>query len=84
MRPILMTTATTVLGLLPMVVGLGEGAEIKAPMAITVIGRLAIAAFLTLIVIPCVYAVVDRKGVLVVPGKESKRVRVGTELESKA
>ncbi len=84
LRPILMTTATTVLGLLPMAIGLGEGAEIKAPMAITVIGGLTIATFLTLVVIPCVYAIVDRKGVLVIPEEERKRVKVGTELESKA
>ena len=38
LRPILMTTATTVLGLLPMAIGLGEGAELRTPMALTVIG----------------------------------------------
>ncbi|HZF17706.1 MAG TPA: efflux RND transporter permease subunit [Steroidobacteraceae bacterium] len=61
LRPILITKLTTILGLLPMALGLGEGAEIRAPMAITVIGGLTIATFLTLIVIPVVYASLDRK-----------------------
>ena len=56
LRPILMTTTTTVLGLLPMALGLGEGAEIRTPMAITVIAGLVSATVLTLIVIPTVYA----------------------------
>ncbi len=59
LRPILMTTATTVLGLLPMAMGLGDGAEIRQPMAITVIAGLSFSTFLTLIVIPTVYAGVD-------------------------
>lgn len=56
-RPILMTTATTVLGLLPMALGLGQGAELRAPLAITVIGGLLVATLLTLVVIPVVYSV---------------------------
>jgi HAE1 family hydrophobic/amphiphilic exporter-1 len=59
-RPIIMTTATTVLGLLPMALGLGEGAEIRAPMAITVIGGLLLSTLLTLVVIPVVYTLFDR------------------------
>ena len=59
-RPILMTTTTTVLGLLPMAVGLGDGSEIRAPMAIAVIGGLLVSTVLTLVVIPAVYTVVDR------------------------
>ena len=62
-RPIVMTTATTVLGLLPMAVGLGEAAELRAPMAITVIGGLLVATLLTLVVIPVVYDLVDRKAI---------------------
>ncbi|MCD6336354.1 MAG: efflux RND transporter permease subunit [Candidatus Latescibacteria bacterium] len=61
LRPILMTTATTVLGLLPMALGLGEGAEIRTPMALTVIAGLISSTVLTLIVIPTVYAAVDRR-----------------------
>ncbi|MCB9463386.1 MAG: efflux RND transporter permease subunit [Candidatus Eisenbacteria bacterium] len=60
LRPILMTTTTTVLGLLPMALGLGEGAEIRAPMAVAVIGGLLFATVLTLFLIPTVYAAVDR------------------------
>jgi HAE1 family hydrophobic/amphiphilic exporter-1 len=59
LRPILMTTMTTVLGLLPMALGLGDGAEIRQPMAITVIAGLISSTFLTLIIIPTVYAVFD-------------------------
>jgi len=55
LRPILMTTGTTVLGLLPMALGLGEGAELRAPLAITVISGLSVATVLTLLVVPVVY-----------------------------
>ncbi|MDH3523484.1 MAG: efflux RND transporter permease subunit [Acidobacteriota bacterium] len=68
LRPILMTSATTVLGLTPMALGLGEGAELRAPLAITVIGGLSVATLLTLVVIPVVYAAVDRRDVIAAPG----------------
>ena len=61
LRPILMTSLTTALGLLPMAVGIGEGSEIRAPMAITVIGGLVVSTLLTLVVIPVVYSLMDRK-----------------------
>jgi HAE1 family hydrophobic/amphiphilic exporter-1 len=62
LRPILMTSLTTALGLLPMATGwFGEGAEVRAPMAITVIGGLLVSTFLTLVVIPVVYSLLDRK-----------------------
>ncbi len=61
LRPILMTTLTTILGLTPMALGLGEGAEIRGPMAITVIGGLLVSTALTLVVIPTAYSVFDRK-----------------------
>ena len=60
LRPILMTTLTAVLGLLPMAIGSGEGSEVRAPMAITVIGGLTISTLLTLVVIPVVYTLLDR------------------------
>ncbi len=60
LRPILMTTLTTALGLLPMAIGFGEGAEVRAPMAITVIGGLLVSTLLTLVVIPVVYSLLDR------------------------
>ncbi|MBU0895125.1 MAG: efflux RND transporter permease subunit, partial [Candidatus Omnitrophica bacterium] len=55
LRPILMTALTTILGLAPMAFIKGEGSELRSPMAITVMGGLAVATFLTLIVIPTVY-----------------------------
>ena len=59
LRPIVMTTVTTVLGLMPMALGLGRGADLRAPLAIAVIGGLSIATLLTLIVVPVVYSVVE-------------------------
>jgi hydrophobic/amphiphilic exporter-1 (mainly G- bacteria), HAE1 family len=61
LRPILMTTLTSVLGLLPMAFGWGEGAEIRTPMAITVIGGLMFSTLLTLVFIPVLYEMLDRK-----------------------
>ncbi|HGY54478.1 MAG TPA: AcrB/AcrD/AcrF family protein [Caldithrix abyssi] len=61
LRPILMTTSTTVLGLLPMAIGLGDGAEIRTPMAITVIVGLLSSTILTLVVIPTIYYIVSQK-----------------------
>lgn len=60
LRPILMTTATTVLGLAPMALGLGDGAEIRTPMAIAVISGLVVSTVLTLLIIPAIYALFDR------------------------
>ncbi|UCF04683.1 MAG: efflux RND transporter permease subunit [bacterium] len=60
-RPILMTTATTVLGLFPMALGFGEGGEIRSPMAVTVIGGLIFSTLLTLVVIPVVYSLFERE-----------------------
>ena len=59
LRPILMTTATTVLGLLPMALGFGDGAEIRTPMAVAVISGLISSTVLTLVVIPSIYALAD-------------------------
>jgi HAE1 family hydrophobic/amphiphilic exporter-1 len=61
LRPILMTSATTILGLAPMALGIGEGAELRSPLAITVIGGLACATPLTLLVIPVIYSLFDRR-----------------------
>jgi HAE1 family hydrophobic/amphiphilic exporter-1 len=62
LRPILITTVTTVLGLLPLALGLGEGAEIQQPLALTLIAGLISATLLTLVVIPVVYLLVNRLG----------------------
>ncbi len=61
LRPIMMTSICTLLGFLPLALGTGEGSEIRAPMAITVIGGLAVSTLLTLLVIPIVYERLDRK-----------------------
>jgi HAE1 family hydrophobic/amphiphilic exporter-1 len=61
MRPILMTTLSSVLGLVPLAVGFGDGAEVRAPLAITLIGGLTLATVLTLVVIPVVYAAFEPK-----------------------
>jgi HAE1 family hydrophobic/amphiphilic exporter-1 len=66
LRPILMTTLTTILGLLPMALSWGEGAELRSPLAITVASGLALSTLLTLVVIPAAYLAVpsriDRQG----------------------
>jgi len=61
LRPILITSVSTIIGLIPMAIGIGEGAEIRRPMAITVIAGNLVATFLTLVVIPVLYSVMDRK-----------------------
>jgi HAE1 family hydrophobic/amphiphilic exporter-1 len=59
LRPIIMTTAAMVFGMLPTALKIGEGAESRAPMAIAVIGGLITSTLLTLVVIPVVYTLVD-------------------------
>ncbi len=70
LRPIIMTTVTTVLGLFPMALGIGRGSDLRAPLAIAVIGGLIVATGLTLIVVPVVYQTVERI-------RERLRVRIG-------
>ncbi|NLT52924.1 MAG: efflux RND transporter permease subunit, partial [Ignavibacteria bacterium] len=60
LRPILMTTLTTILALLPLTIGFGESAQLRSPMALAVIGGLISSTLLTLVVIPCVYELLDR------------------------
>lgn len=59
LRPILMTMFTTVLALVPMALGVGEGSELRAPMAITIIGGLTSSTFLSLIIVPIFYTFLD-------------------------
>jgi HAE1 family hydrophobic/amphiphilic exporter-1 len=61
-RPILMTSLTTILALLPLTIGFGESASLRSPMALAVIGGLVSSTLLTLVVIPCVYWVTDSFG----------------------
>ncbi|HWU51268.1 MAG TPA: efflux RND transporter permease subunit [Tahibacter sp.] len=62
LRPIVMTTLCTLIGFLPLAIGLGDGAEVRAPMAITVIGGLLVSTLLTLVVVPIVYDRLDFRG----------------------
>lgn len=63
-RPIFMTSLTTILALLPLTFGFGESASLRSPMALAVIGGLITSTLLTLVVIPCVYDILDRvKGI---------------------
>jgi HAE1 family hydrophobic/amphiphilic exporter-1 len=59
-RPIIMTSLTTILALFPLTLGFGESAALRSPMALAVIGGLVTSTLLTLVVIPCVYYVLDR------------------------
>ena len=61
LRPIIMTTLSTLFGFLPLALALGDGAEVRSPMAIVVMGGLAVSTVLTLLVIPVVYDLLDRK-----------------------
>jgi HAE1 family hydrophobic/amphiphilic exporter-1 len=76
-RPIIMTTLTTLLGLIPMAFSTGEGSEIRSPLAITVIGGLTISTILTMIIIPILYSLTEREKVVAdvaaaMPAKEAE------------
>ena len=58
-RPILMTSLTTIFALVPLTIGIGESASLRSPMALAVIGGMVSSTLLTLVVIPCVYWVFD-------------------------
>lgn len=60
LRPILMTTLTTVLAMLPLAAGTGEGSEVQAPLARVVVGGLLTSTLVTLVVVPCLYLIVER------------------------
>jgi HAE1 family hydrophobic/amphiphilic exporter-1 len=59
LRPIMMTSLTTILGILPLTLGFGESAALRAPIAIAVIGGLVTSTILTLIIIPCYYESIE-------------------------
>ncbi|MBS0582412.1 MAG: efflux RND transporter permease subunit [Proteobacteria bacterium] len=75
LRPITMTTLCTLIGFLPLAIGLGDGSEVRAPMAITVIGGLAISTLLTLVVIPVVYTLLDRRSDAVYRERGERKAR---------
>jgi HAE1 family hydrophobic/amphiphilic exporter-1 len=62
LRPVLMTAATTILGLLPMAMSTGEGSEIWSPMGISVIGGLIFSTIITMVLVPVIYAMFSRRG----------------------
>ena len=62
MRPVLMTAFTTILGMVPMAVSQGEGAEMWRPLGVVVIGGLTVATFLTLYIVPVIYGAISKKG----------------------
>jgi hydrophobic/amphiphilic exporter-1 (mainly G- bacteria), HAE1 family len=70
-RPILMTSLTTILALLPLTIGIGESASLRSPMALAVIGGMVSSTLLTLVVIPCVYWVFDSFGDFLLGKKNS-------------
>lgn len=76
LRPILMTTITTVLGLIPMSLGIGEGGELQAPLARVIIGGLVTSTLITLVVIPIVYLMLEERTERVRTHESSRR---GTE-----
>lgn len=62
LRPILMTTLTTLIAMLPLALGIGEGGEIQAPLARVVLGGLLMSTAVTLVLVPCVYFLIERRG----------------------
>ena len=70
-RPIVMTSVTTMLALLPLAIGFGQGAQLRAPMAVAVIGGLFSSTALTLVVIPCLYHLVARFDRLIAQPEET-------------
>jgi HAE1 family hydrophobic/amphiphilic exporter-1 len=84
LRPILMTTVTTLFGFLPMAIGLGDGAELRKPLAITVIGGLAFSTLLTLVLIPVLYNLFGGDRVPVPVGERLNRLEDDEALEGSA
>ncbi|MEZ4999203.1 MAG: efflux RND transporter permease subunit [Bacteroidales bacterium] len=62
LRPVLMTSLTTILGMLPLALSVGEGSEIWSPMGISVIGGLVFSTLVTLVLVPVVYVIFSRRG----------------------
>jgi HAE1 family hydrophobic/amphiphilic exporter-1 len=69
LRPILMTTLTTALGLVPMAIGLGEGSEIQAPLARVVVGGLLTSSLITLVFVPSLYLLIERRRAVPAPSR---------------
>ncbi len=76
LRPVLMTALTAIFAMLPLAVGAGEGAEIDAPLALAVIGGLTVATFLTLVVVPLMYTLLEDVGMRLGIIKEENKAEV--------
>lgn len=77
LRPVLMTTATTILGMVPMAISTGQGAEMWRPMAIAVIGGLTVSTFITLVLIPTLYCIFAGTGIK----HQRKQLKQGSEMQ---
>ena len=65
LRPILMTTLTTVFGMMPLAIGIGEGAEMLRPLAVTIVSGLSFSMLVSLVLVPVMYELTHRKGMKV-------------------
>jgi HAE1 family hydrophobic/amphiphilic exporter-1 len=76
LRPVIMTSATTILGMLPLAMSTGSGSELWSPMGVAVIGGLVFSTLVTLVLVPVVYAIFTRHG------ERNKQLAVYTEFDS--
>jgi multidrug efflux pump len=81
-RPIMMTTFAAILGALPLAIGLGQGASLRQPLGITIIGGLIVSQALTLYTTPVVYLFLDRLGIKF-RGRDASPPRAGSIVEAK-
>jgi len=84
LRPILMTTLTTVLGLVPMAFFPGEGSELVAPIGKTVLGGLSFGTLMTLFLMPVIYAIFNKRADERKARSEARRERIAAGLSKKA
>ena len=84
MRPVLMTSLTTILGMVPMAVGTGEGAEMWRPMGIAVIGGLTFSTILTLLFVPTLYTIFAFNGVRRQRRKLKKALKLNSQKQTQA
>ncbi|MDD2295840.1 MAG: efflux RND transporter permease subunit, partial [Eubacteriales bacterium] len=80
LRPILMTSATTCFGMIPLSLGIGEGGEMLAPMGISIIGGLTASTAITLVLVPSIYSLIDERKTRREERRAEKRLKV-KELE---
>ncbi len=81
LRPILMTTLTTLFGMLPLALGLGQGSELMRPLAVAVVGGLTVSTFLTLFVVPSAYIIFNRAAENLAAWLTGRRARESTPLQ---